>query len=81
MSHVGLTRRTFLKLNLAGVALASAFASAAAAHADPQSDDAEWIANHIDTRLVGAEGQEVVGLPRWNRMRGVGGFPNGQTQV
>jgi hypothetical protein len=81
MSTVGLSRRTFLKVNLAGVALASLFATVGVAQADPQSDDAEWIANHVDTRLLGADGQPVVGLPRWTRMRIVREFPNGQIQV
>ncbi|MGI9146002.1 MAG: L,D-transpeptidase, partial [Chloroflexota bacterium] len=48
---------------------------------DPQSGDVEWVTNHIDMWLVGADGQAVVGLPRWIRMRVVGGFPNGQIQV
>jgi hypothetical protein len=81
MSDVGLTRRTFLKVNLASVALASLFVTAGVAHADPQSDDAEWIANHVETRLLGADGQAMVGLPRWTRMRIVRGLPNGQLQV
>ena len=81
MSNVGLTRRTFLKVNLAGVALASLVAAPGMAHADPQSDDAEWIANHVETRLLGADGQPIVGLPPWTRMRIMRGFPNGQIQV
>src|SRR5467141_2819733 len=77
------TRRTFLlKANLAGVALAGLVAtSGGLAFADPQSDDAEWIANHIETRLLGADGQPMVGLPRWTRMRILHGFPNGLIQV
>src|ERR1700687_6177117 len=81
MSDVGQTRRDFLKVNLAGVALASLFVTAGVAHADPQSDDAEWIANHVEARLLGADGQAMVGLPRWTRMRIVRGLPNGQIQV
>jgi L,D-transpeptidase catalytic domain len=81
MSNVGHTRRSFLKVNLAGVALASLFVTAGTAHADPQSDDAEWIANHVETRLLGADGQAMVGLPRWTRMRIVRGLPSGQLQV
>jgi hypothetical protein len=81
MSNFGLTRRTFLKVNLAGVALAGLVATTGLAYADPQSGDAEWIANHIDTRLLGSDGQPVVGLPRWTRMRIVRGLPNGQIQV
>ena len=81
MSNVGLTRRSFLKANLAGVALAGLVATAGMAYADPQSDDAEWIANHVETRLLGADGQPMVGLPRWTRMRIVRGLPSGQIQV
>ncbi len=81
MAAVGLTRRALLKINLAGLALASLGGTAGAAHADPQSDDAEWIANHVDARLLGADGQPVVGLPRWTRMRILRGLPNGQLEV
>src|SRR5712691_8904014 len=80
MSDAGLTRRGFLRLAGAGVAL-SGLVSAGVVHADPQSADAEWIANHVDTRLMGADGQPVVGLPTWTRMRIVRGFPNGLIQV
>jgi hypothetical protein len=51
------------------------------ARADPQSEDAEWIANHVETRLLGADGLALVGLPAWTRMRIVRGFPNGLIQV
>jgi hypothetical protein len=82
MSDVGLTRRVFLQRNLAGAGLAVAgLMLAGVAYADPQSADAEWIANHVETRLLGADGQPVVGLPRWTRMRILNGFPNGQIQV
>jgi hypothetical protein len=82
MSYGGLTRRTFLKYNLAGSGLAMAgLVTAGVAMADPQSADAEWIANHIDTRLLGADGQPVVGMPKWTRMRILHGFPNGLIQV
>jgi hypothetical protein len=81
MSNVGLTRRTFLRVNLAGVALAGLVATAGMAYADPQSDDAEWIANHVDTRLLGADGQPMVGLPPFTRMRILGGLPNAQLEV
>jgi hypothetical protein len=82
MLNVGLSRRRFLKYNLAGAGLAVAgLVAAGVAYADPQSADAEWIANHIDTRLLGADGQPVVGLPRWTRMRIMRGLPNGQIEV
>src|SRR5712691_2589357 len=80
MSDAGLTRRGFLRLAGAGVAL-SGLVSAGVVYADPQSADAEWIANHVDTRLVGADGQPIVGLPKWTRMRVQRGFPNGFIQV
>src|SRR5712692_1538322 len=80
MSGVELTRRGFLRLAGAGAALGGLL-SAGVVHADPQSADAEWIANHVDTRLMGADGQPIVGLPTWTRMRIVRGFPNGLIQV
>src|SRR5437867_3196715 len=80
MSDAGLTRRGFLRLAGAGAAFGG-LASAGLVHADPQSADAEWIANHAEARLVGADGQPVVGLPKWTRMRIVRGFPNGLIQV
>src|SRR5260370_25931282 len=81
MSDAGLTRRGFLRLAGAGAAIGSLVSAAGVAFADPQSADAEWIANHVETRLLGADGQPVVGLPTWTRMRVVRGFPNGTIQV
>jgi hypothetical protein len=80
MSDAGLTRRGFLRLAGAGAALGS-LVSAGVVSADPQSADAAWIANHVETRLMGADGQPIVGLPTWTRMRIVRGFPNGFIQV
>ena len=80
MRDLGLTRRGFLRFAGAGAAL-SGLASAGLVYADPQSADAEWIANHVETRLMGADGQPVVGLPKWSHMRIVRGFPNGLIQV
>src|SRR5437588_11035174 len=80
MSDAGLTRRGFLRLAGAGAAI-SGLVSAGVVHAEPQSADAEWIANHTQTRLMGADGQPIVGLPTWTRMRVVRGFPNGFIQV
>src|SRR2546430_2776410 len=68
MSDAGLTRRGFLRLAGAGAALGG-LVSAGVAFADPQSADAQWIAHHVETRLMGADGQPVVGLPAWTRMR------------
>src|ERR1700716_381556 len=82
MLNVGLSRRRFLKYNLAGAGLAVAgLVTAGVGYADPQSPGAEWIANHVDTRLLGADGQPVVGLPKWTRMRIFRGLPGGQIQV
>jgi hypothetical protein len=80
MPNVGLTRRHLIRLAGGGLALAG-LATAGVAHADPQSADAEWIANHVDTRLLGADGNPVVGLPRWTRMRIVRPVPGGLIQV
>jgi hypothetical protein len=80
MSNVGISRRHLIRLAGGGLALAG-LATAGIAHADPQTDDADWIANHIDTRLLGADGTAVVGLPRWTRMRIVRHVPGGLIQV
>jgi L,D-transpeptidase catalytic domain len=69
-----------MRLAAAGVALSSVL-TAGVAHAEPQSDDAQWIANHVDTRLMGADGQPVVGLPKWTRMRVLRNAPVGFIQV
>src|SRR5712691_7565707 len=80
MSDARLTRRGFLRLAGAGAARGG-LVSAGVAFADPQSANAEWIANHVDTRLLGADGQPVVGLPKWTRMRILRALPNGFIQV
>lgn len=80
MPPVGLTRRQLIRLTGGGLLLASAL-PAAAAHADPQADDASWIANHIETRLVAPDGSPMVGLPRWTRMRVDRGLPGGLIAV
>src|SRR5262244_1861358 len=75
MSNVGLTRRSFMRLAGGGVALAGLI-NAGVVHADPQYEDAVWIANHTETRLLGADGQPIAGLPPWTRMRILRSFPN-----
>jgi hypothetical protein len=80
MSNDGLTRRTFIRLAGAGAALAG-LSTAGAVRAEPQGADAVWIANHIETRLLGSDGQAVVGLPRWTRMRVQRELPNGLIDV
>jgi hypothetical protein len=80
MSNVPLTRRRFVRLVGGSAALAGLW-RAGVAHADSPSDDATWIANHVETRLLGGDGQPVVGLPRWTRMRVLRNFPDGLIQV
>jgi hypothetical protein len=69
-----------MRLAGGGAALAGLL-TASAAHAEPQNQDATWVANHEETRLIGADGQPVLGLPRWTRMRIFRSFPNGQLEV
>jgi hypothetical protein len=76
-----LSRRGFIRLAGGTAAAATALGASGIAHAEVQAADATWIANHVDTRLIGADGQPVVGLPRWTRMRILSSFPNGQLQV
>src|SRR5262245_48047346 len=69
-----------MRLAGASVALLS-LATAGVAYAEPQSGDAQWIANHLDTRLLGADGQAIVGLPKWTHMRVLRNYPTGFIQV
>jgi hypothetical protein len=64
-----------------GGAVAATFEGSGIARAEPHDADATWIANHLETRLLGADGQPIVGLPRWSRMRIMRQFANGQIQV
>jgi hypothetical protein len=76
-----LSRRSFIRL-AGGIAVAASTAiPSLVAHADPQSADAVWIANHVETRLLGADGQPVAGLPRWTRMRVLRSFASGHLEV
>jgi lipoprotein-anchoring transpeptidase ErfK/SrfK len=78
MSNDRLTRRGFI----AGAsATAAGLLAAGVVYADAQSEEATWIANHLETRLLGADGLPAVGLPRWTRMRLLRSFENGQLQV
>src|SRR4051812_31170478 len=83
MWNTGLSRRSFLKVHVAGAAAAgvAGLALPGLAHADPQADNAQWIANHVDVRLVGADGQAIAGLPKWSRMRILRSVPNGLIEV
>jgi hypothetical protein len=69
-----------MRLAGGGAALAGLLTTSAA-HAEPQNQDATWVANHEETRLIGADGQPVMGLPRWTHMRLMRSFPNGQLEV
>lgn len=80
MSDAAFSRRRFMALVSGSVALGG-LVSAGVARADSQSDDAIWVANHVETRLLGADGQAVVGLPRWSRMRILRGLPRGVIEV
>ena len=78
MANLGLTRRGFLAG--AGVALAG-MAHSGIAFAEPHADEAQWIANHVETPLLGSDGKPIAGLPRWSRMRILRGLPGGLVQV
>src|SRR4051794_21982088 len=69
-----------MRLAGGGAAMAGLL-STGVAHADPWSDDATWIANHVETRLLGLDGRAIAGLPRWTRMRLMRSLPNGLMQV
>src|SRR5690242_21243426 len=69
-----------MRLAGGGAALAGLLSSGVA-HAELQSQDATWIANHVETRLLGADGQPIAGLPRWTRMRVLRSLPTGHMQV
>jgi len=64
-----------------GSAALAGLVNAGVSRAEPQAEDATWIANHLDTRLLGADGQPVVGLPRWTRMRILSAQPRGLLEV
>jgi L,D-transpeptidase-like protein len=69
-----------MRLASGGAALAGLL-SAGVAHAELQSEDATWIANHVETRLLAADGQAIAGLPRWTRMRILRSLPSGHLEV
>jgi L,D-transpeptidase catalytic domain len=78
MSYAALTRRTLL----AGTgALLASLATAGLASADPNDQDQQWVANHVTTRLLGADGAGIVGVPAWTHMRVLRGLPNGMLEV
>src|SRR5215471_10057497 len=87
MLNHGLSRRSFLKVHVAGAACVAGVGLAGMVApglvlAEPQADDAQWIANHVETKLLGSDGQAVAGLPRWSHMRILlRGLPNGLLEV
>jgi L,D-transpeptidase-like protein len=73
------TRRDFL---VGGAAASLALlGTAGVAAADPYAVEAQWIANHTDTRLLGTDGVAIAWIPAWTRMRIVRGMPGGLLQV
>lgn len=76
-----LSRRRFLLGTgaLAGAALLPLGAAPVAA--EPHDDQAQWVANHIATRLVAADGTPTAYLPRWSRLRVLRGLPRGWLEV
>jgi hypothetical protein len=81
--HTGLsrapTRRRFLVG--AGAAFGAALLSPATVRAEPHDDSAQWLANHMATRLMGADGAPATWLPTWTHMRLLRGLPNGWLEV
>jgi hypothetical protein len=80
MSSDAFTRRRLIALAGGGLA-AAALAQSGVAHADPQSGDAQWIANHTETRLLGSDGNAIAGIPAWTRMRIEQQFADGFIQA
>lgn len=75
------SRRRFLVGAGAVVGAALLPVRAPIAGAEPHDDRAQWVANHLATRLVGADGHPVAWLPRWTRLRVLRGLPNGWLEV
>jgi hypothetical protein len=76
----GWTRRRLLLGGVGAVTASLLSSGTATARAEPREDQ-QWIANHLDTRLVGADGTPVAWLVRWTRMRILRGLPNGWLEV
>jgi L,D-transpeptidase catalytic domain len=75
------SRRDFLMLAGGAIASGALLAAATPAAADPYATEAQWIANHMDTRLLGSDGAPVAWVPAWTHMRLVRGLPGGLHQV
>jgi hypothetical protein len=76
-----LSRRSFIAGAAAAAAAIGTFGTSRVALADPPGLDSQWIANHADARLLGADGNAIAGLPRWTRMQLLRGLPNGLIEV
>ena len=78
MAH-GLPRRQFMMgMGATIVAVAGAGRPLLAHAAEP---DEQWIANHADTRLSGADGGPVAWVPQWTRMRILQWLPKDTLEV
>ena len=72
------SRRDFLALvGSAGALLATSRVAAA----DPYAGEAEWVATHMGTRLLGSDGSAVAWVPPWTHLRVVRGLPGGLLRV
>jgi L,D-transpeptidase catalytic domain len=78
MLHRQVTRRTFLAGASAGLA---SLAAAGLAHADPQSDNATWLGNPYETRLLGADELPIVSMPAETPMRVARSLQSGKIEV
>jgi hypothetical protein len=74
-----LTRRKLLALT--GVGAVAGLASAGIVYADPQSDNASWLANSQATNLLGADDLPIVSLPAQTPMRVFRTLPSGEIEV
>jgi hypothetical protein len=79
--RAGVTRRHLLKLAGASAATLAAGGQLSSALADPQSDNAPWLTNPADTKLIGADNLPIVGLPPSTRMRVVRSLGDGSIEV
>jgi hypothetical protein len=75
---VTVSRREFLALAGSTAAL---LATSAVAAADPYAAEAEWLATHTGTRLLGSDGAPVAWVPAWTHLRLVQGLPGGLLRV